>query len=120
MSGINIGNAPILQETESERKILNGQIWRQPELPMFTRMVLMWECIDSVMHFVLLSTPDYSASNGYSPPLICSEEDGKMLFTEAELLSKFDELNYSLVEDAQCHLLNADGVKKINPYLEWI
>ena len=101
-------------------KILNGQVWKQHELPMCTRTVLMWDCIDSIMHFVLLSTADYSASNGYSPPMICSEEDGTMLFTEAELLTKFETLNYSLVEDGQYHLLNADGVKKINPYTDWV
>ncbi len=87
---------------------------------MFTRMVLMWGVADSEMLWLLLSTADYSASNGYAPPMICTEEDGKVLYSGAELLAKFEKLKYTLVEEAQCHILNASGVEKVNPYVDWV
>lgn len=73
-------------------EIKNGQVWKQKEFPFCERAILMFGFFEEGVGFMLL---------GGTPLNICTDREGKRLFTKEELIERFTNLQYTLDETAQ-------------------
>jgi len=77
----------------NKERIMNGQVWEQKEHPFHRRQILYWEHIGNDLPVFCLLAGE--------PLGFCTGREGSKLYTEEQLLSRFEELKYTLVVEAE-------------------
>lgn len=79
----------IVADTESE-EVVNGESWRQESFPCF-RMFVQWLNDDQ---WLFMAAP-YATRHGWHASAPRAEEDGKFIFTRAEMLERLRKYKYT-------------------------